>query len=115
MPFVEIHIGKPLTAQEKETVMRSIAEQMPILPGKTAQNTMIEIAAADRDMYMGLEKKPLIFGDIRVFGPAPTEAKDQFIAALSATFEKLLGIPQDKQYYNIIEMPEWGSRGHLHS
>lgn len=112
MPFLNVHIGKPLTAEQKEALAAMIAGHMSILPGKTCDNTMIEISAG-RDMYMGGEKRALIFVDMRVSKSSPFAAKDEFIATLSAEFARLLAIPADRQYYNIIEMPEWGAGGHL--
>ncbi len=112
MPFINVHIGKPLTQEKKTEVMNAIAQNMPILPGKTQDNTMIEISA-DRDMFMGGEKRELIFVDMRVYKQSPMEAKELFVEKMSAEFERVLGVPAASQYFNIIEMPEWGSRGKL--
>lgn len=108
MPFINVHIGKELTEQKKVEVMEMIAKNMPIIPGKTSDNTMIEISAG-RDMYMSLEKKPLIFVDMRVMGPAPTDKKDEFIKTLAKGFEDILDIPGDKLYFNLQELYEWGT------
>lgn len=110
MPFINVHIGKPVSEEQKTEIMKKIAASMPLIPGKTADNTMIEISAG-RDMYMGLEKQPLIFVDMRVNGPSPLESKDHFVQTLSKIFDETLGIPENKQYYNIAEMPGWGARG----
>lgn len=112
MPFINVHIGKPMSEEKKVEVMKMIADNMPIIPGKTVDNTMIELSA-DLDMYMGGEKRELIFVDMRVMKPAPMERKDQFVAALSEGFDKLLGIPANKQYYTIAEFNEWGHGGHF--
>ena len=114
MPFINVHIGKALTEEKKTEVMEAIARSMPIIPGKTVDNTMIEISGG-REMFMGGEKRELVFVDMRVFGPAPQEAKEKFVEALTKIFEDLLGIAGDRQYYNIIELPGWGSRGGFHT
>ena len=110
MPFINVHIGKPVTEAKKTEVMNAIASHMPIIPGKTVDNTMIEISGG-RDMFMGGEKRELIFVDMRVYGPAPNAAKDEFVKALVKEFEERLEIPAGSQYYNIIELPGWGSGG----
>lgn len=110
MPFMNVHIGKPITEEKKKEVMLAIASHMPIIPGKTIDNTMIEISGG-RDMYMGGEKRELVFVDMRVMGPAPIEAKDEFTKAIAGEFEKLLGIPGKNLYVNIMEQPGWGSGG----
>ncbi len=112
MPFINVHISKSLDASQKAELYNMIASRMPILPTKTRDNTMIEISAG-RDMYMGGEPRELIFVDMRVFKPSPEAAKREFIAALAAEFERLLGIPAGNQYYNIIELDTWGAQGRL--
>ncbi|HIU45738.1 MAG TPA: hypothetical protein IAC59_00590 [Candidatus Fimadaptatus faecigallinarum] len=112
MPFINIHIGKQLTAEQKAELYQMVAERMPILPTKDRDNTMVEISAG-RDMYMGGEPRELIFVDMRVFKPSPEAAKREFIATLAAEFDKRLGIPADRQYYNIIELDTWGAHGKL--
>ena len=110
MPFINVHIGKPVTDEKKTEVMNAIASHMPIIPGKTADNTMIEISGG-RDMFMGGEKRDLIFVDMRVYSPAPNSAKNEFVQALTKEFENRLEIPAGNQYYNIIELPGWGAGG----
>lgn len=114
MPFINVHIGKPLTDEEKANVAAMIAGNMPILPGKTRDNTMIEISAG-RDMFMGGEKRALVFVDMRVYHESPVEAKDEFVKALTRGFVELLDIEPDRQYYNIADMPQWGGRGSFHN
>ena len=107
MPFINVHIGKPISEDKKEEVMKAIASHMTIIPGKTIDNTMIEISAG-RDMFMGGEKRDLIYVDMKVNGPAPTESKDEFVKALVADFEKILDIPGKNFYMSIAEMTGWG-------
>lgn len=112
MPFINVHIGKPLTEEKKVEVMQMIADNMPLIPEKNIDNTMIEISA-DCDMFMGGKKQGLIFVDLRILKPAPMENKNAFVEALSAGFDKLLDIPANKQYYTIAEFNEWGYGGHF--
>jgi len=113
MPFINVHIGKKLSEEEKARVATMIAENMPLLPGKTRDNTMIEISAG-RDMYMGGEKRALVFVDMRVYHESPLDAKDVFVKALTRGFVELLDIAPDRQYYNIADMPQWGGRNSFH-
>ena len=110
MPYINVHVGKPLPEEKKTEVMKAIASRMPLIPGKNADNTMIEISGG-RDLYMGGEKRALIFVDMRVLGPAEKTAKDEFVKALTKEFEDRLEIPAANQYYNIIELPGWGMGG----
>ena len=113
MPFINIHIGKQLTAEQKAELYQMVAEHMPILPTKDRDNTMVEISAG-RDMYMGGEPRELIFVDMRVFKPSPEAAKREFIATLGRRIRpSAWALPADRQYYNIIELDTWGAHGKL--
>ena len=112
MPYLQVHVGKQLTSEQKRALADMIAEKMPILPGKNKFNAIIEISGAC-DMYNAGEPREMIFVDVRLMGPSPFEAKDQFVAELSAAFNELIGIAPDRQYYNFIELSEWGAGGHL--
>lgn len=112
MPFVHAHIGMTVTQEKKSELAAMIADHMPLLPGKTRDNTMIEIST-ERDMFMGGEQRALIFVDIRLYQASPKEAKEAFVETLSAEFEKMLGIPINRQYYNLIELNSWGASGKL--
>lgn len=113
MPFINLHVGKPLSAEKKAELAAAIAANVSLIPGKTVDNTMIEISE-DCTMFMGGEQRELLFMDMRVYLPAPKEAKNALVKALTAEFEQRLGIPGNRQYYNIIELDGWGSRGDFH-
>jgi len=107
MPFVNIHIGKVITHDVKDALANRIAESMPIIPGKNRDNTMIEISDG-RDMYMFGGRADIIFTEIRVYQEISIEIKRAFVMRLADVFAEILGIPESRQYFNIMEMPEWG-------
>ena len=109
MPFVNVHVGKNLTKPQKDELAGMIAENMPIIPGKNKDNTMIEISGGC-DMYMFGGSSEIIFVDVRVYKAVSDEIKNAFVAKLSEGFERILGISAERQYYNIIELPGWGLR-----
>lgn len=108
MPYLNVRIGRPINEEKKFELMQAIASHMSIIPGKTIDNTMIEIDSG-KDIYMCGEKRDLIFVDMRIFGTAPVECKNEFVKALVGEFERLLEIPGKNQYFNIIDMPQWGT------
>ena len=110
MPFINVHIGKNVTREQKDALAAMIADNMPVIPGKNKENTMIEISDGC-DMYMFGGSAEIIFVDVRVYKAVPNEVKGAFVAKLSEGFADILGIPADRQYYNILELPGWGLRG----
>lgn len=107
MPYINVHIGKTLSEETKMQLMHAIADCAAIIPYRNINNTMIEISDG-RDMYMGGEKKDLIFVDMRVWGNVDLEIKNKLIDALQKEFKTLLGIENNKLYFNMIELNEWG-------
>ena len=113
MPYISVNIGKALSDEEKVKLMEAIASDISILPGETAQNSMLNVIDGS-SMYINREQKDLAFVDIRVLGPFALEAKDELVVALTKDITDICGIPTESQYCNIVEMDGWGSRGHFH-
>ena len=109
MPCINVKIGRNLTDATRVAVADAVAECIVERPGKSRANTMIQVDT-DRYIRMG-DYDACIFVDARVFGPAPLASKQAFESKLSARLAELTGIPVAAQYYNITEMPSWGSNG----
>ena len=63
MPYVHLNVSKPLTEEQIQKARETIASFMPIIPGKTRENTMIHIDGncsifrGDSDECMFLDMK----------------------------------------------------------
>ncbi len=111
MPYLHLSVQNPLTAQEKHALCESIGPLMPLLPGKTRQNTMMHI---EDSCFIELgDDKPCLFLEVRMFKPSPEENKQAFVKAISELLEEKLGVPQNRMYINMIELDAWGSNGAL--
>ena len=110
MPYIHVNVSKKLTAEKVEQLRLAIAERMPLLPGKTRNNTMIHIDTGCA-LTMGDDGEPCVFMEARLYQASPEEAKSAFAAEVSEAFVKLLDIPNTRIYMNIIELDHWASRG----
>lgn len=109
MPYVHISTTKPLTKNEKEELSEKVAALMPLLPGKSRDNTMIQI---DDGCFIRMgDKKECVMIDMRVYKASPEENKKEYSEKLMAMLEEELGIPLANIYFNITEMEHWASRG----
>lgn len=110
MPYIHVNVSKKLTAEKVEELRLAIAERMPLLPGKTRDNTMIHI---DNDcrLTMGDAGEPCVFMEARLYQASPEEAKAAFAAQVSEALVQVLDIPNNRIYMNIIELEHWASRG----
>jgi len=83
---------------------------MSILPGKTRDNTMMQIDGG-ASLSMGDAGAPCAFVDIRLFKASPGDAKSRFVRAITDILKERLGVDPARVYVNLIELPDWGARG----
>ena len=108
MPYLHLSASPALTENDIAVLRDGIAQLMPILPGKTRENTMIHITGGCA-ISKGDPSVPAAFIEIRTFKASPDEAKREFAAKVTALVSEKLGVPGENIYMNIIAMDEWFS------
>lgn len=106
MPYIHLNTSRSLTEAETAAIREAVAELMPILPGKTRENTMIHITDGCT-ITKGDPSVPAIFIELHTYKPSPDEAKKAFSAQLIAMLSEKLGVPGENIYMNIIALDEW--------
>lgn len=112
MPYIKATIGKKLSEEQIGEVYDVLKEPIELIPGKTMYNAMMEVCP-DRLFFMGGERGEFAYIDVRLFGPAPAEAKEAYTAAVCRGLEEKLGIPPKNVYVTYLELPGWGVEGHF--
>lgn len=110
MPYLHVKTSIAVNDPMKEALRNELAGIMDILPGKTRDNTMIQIEDG-ATLTMGDSKDPCAFVDLRLFKPSPDEAKARFVRAAGEILKEQLGIELRRIYMNVIELPSWGANG----
>ena len=82
MPYLHIKVGKPLCEQSIDALRKECESIISLIPGKNADNCMIQIET-DCTMYMKGEKKACAFVDLRLYKASPAEKKQAFVTALT--------------------------------
>ena len=108
MPYVHLNASRSLTDAEIAALRDDVAALMPLLPGKTRENTMIHITGGCA-ISKGDPSVPALFIEVRTYKASPDEAKKEFAARLTAMLSEKLGVPGENIYMNIIAMDEWFS------
>lgn len=108
MPYIHLNASRPLNEAETAALRDAVAELMPILPGKTRENTMIHITGGCA-ISKGDPDVPALFVEVRTFKASPEEARKEFAARLTAMLSEKLGVPGENIYMNIIALDEWYS------
>lgn len=109
MPYVHLNVARKLTEEQIQKTRETIASFMPIIPGKTRENTMIHIEESCR-IFKG-DSDECMFLEARLYKPAPLENKTEFVQKVTAALCEMFDIAPERLYINIIEMNEWGSGG----
>ena len=106
MPYVHLNTSRALTDSEIASIRDAIAELMPILPGKSRENTMIHITGGCA-ISKGDPSIPSIFIEARTFKASPEEARNEFASQIKKKLSEKLEVPEDHIYMNIIALDEW--------
>lgn len=111
MPYINVNTSISLSPAQKEKIKTDLGKFIAILPGKNEGGLMVAFQDG-RDMYhAGSSDAPCAFIEIRLFHESPMDAKKEFIATLAKYFEENYGIPVGRDYMNILEFKNWGTRG----
>lgn len=110
MPYIHISTSVRLDEARTTALRQAVSELIPLIPGKTADVTMIHIDA-EQQMHLKDEGVPCAFVDLRLKGPAPFEAKQRFAEAFGRRLSEITGVDARHTYLNVIELAEWGAGG----
>lgn len=110
MPYVQVNLSQTLSEEEKTAVIDLINKKITLIPNKVPEVTMIHIADGCT-MQMGYAKDPVVFIDVRLFKPAPFDAKADFVREVTENLAPMFGLNPRYIYFNIQEFENWGSNG----
>jgi len=110
MPYVQVNLSQTLSDDEKKTVSDLISKSISLIPGKTPEVTMINVADGC-SMRMGYSTDPVIFIDVRMFRQSPHEGKNDFVREVTENLASMFNVNPGYIYFNITEHDNWGSNG----
>ena len=106
MPYVSIRASQHLTDEKIERIQKEMGRIITIIPGKTSENCMTQIAG-DCKTFMGGVSINAAFCEVRMLGKAPSENKNEFTVELNNVLStELEGL--ERLYLNFQEYYEWG-------
>ena len=110
MPQVNIITSRKLDDKTKDTLQREIGAAMPLLPGKTIDNTFIAICDSCSIFNAGAPADAA-FVDVRLFKASPEDSKKEFAKKIFEIFKSVANIEPGQIYMNFIELEHWASGG----
>lgn len=112
MPYLHIAVSRPVSPIARKALYERCAQLIETIPGKNQENLMVRIEQ-DCDFYFRGSPAPCAFVDLRLYTPAPVEAKRAFAAALTRELCDRFAIEPAYVYMNMIELDHWVSGGGL--
>ncbi len=110
MPFLSVKTSAYIEDGCKMELQRALGALVTVIPGKTIDNCITDISCG-RDMFRHGEKALAAFVDLRLFTPAPDDAKQTFMEGLCKLLKDKLNIEPVNVYCNFVELDQWGSGG----
>ena len=107
MPFISSKVNIAMTKEQKETIRKKLGENISIIPGKTEDWLMVEIADNCDLYFRGDEKLPTAFIEVKVFGEIKDIAAGKMTEIISGIYEKELKIKQNRIYIKYEEVEKW--------
>ena len=113
MPYVEMKLSIPLSAQQTVALKTTLGQLIPLIPTKTEKSLMVCLEGGHRMFLAGDDAAPTAYCVVKLFRPTTVEAKDAFVRALAEVLAKDYGVEATRLYVNFEEHPVWGSGGVL--
>ena len=111
MPYVCVTAAKKLNAEEKESLYKKLGELMPLIPGKTLDNTLLAISDGV-PMYKSGAPCDGAHVSVQCYKASPPEAKKEFAAKFYGVLKEELGLGEGScVYMNFPEFEDWAANG----
>ncbi len=110
MPYISIKTSVTLTMSQENKIVERLGDLITIIPGKAEERLMVRLEDNQLMYYQGAQGDFLMC-DVKMFGKAPMEAKDEFTTEVFKMLEKVSKVPLKNMYLNISETNNWGTNG----
>ncbi len=111
MPFISSRVNMPMTPQQKETVKTELGQIITLIPGKSENWLMIDLADQCELYFRGDGKDPLAFIELKIFGKISDDTARKLTERICDLYETQLKIKKDNIYIKYEEVSKWGWNG----
>ena len=112
MPYLNVNISKKLETEQKEAMKNKLGELIAIIPGKSADVTIIGINDG-YSLYFGDKTGDIAFVEVMTYKPNEYQYEDEFVRAVYKFFNEAYGIDEEHMYIKIAGYETWGFKGSL--
>lgn len=111
MPFINSRVSIPMTEQQKGAVKEKLGSAIAMIPGKSEDWLMLELADKCNLYFGGTNAQPSAMIEIKVFGSLPEDCLDGMTKKICEIYETELQIKKDRIYVKYEECYKWGWNG----
>lgn len=111
MPFINSRVSIVLEEKQREELKRKLGKVIAVIPGKSEEWLMIELADRCDLSFQGNRKEPAAFVEVKVFGKIPEECLDKLTKEICSIYETDLKIDPKRVYVKYEEVSKWGWNG----
>ncbi len=111
MPFINSRVSIPMTEQQKVSLKERLGDAIALIPGKSEQWLMLELADNCGLYFQGTNAQPSAMIEIKVFGEIPEGCLGEMTKKICEIYETELQIKQDRIYVKYEECFKWGWNG----
>jgi phenylpyruvate tautomerase len=111
VPLLKIETNQPLTAEQRQELLRQASARAAQVLGKPERYVMVSLSH-NPDMLFAGEDAPLAYLELKSIG-LPGQRTGDLSAALCALLEERLGIPAERIYIEFTDAERhlWGWDG----
>lgn len=111
MPFINSRVSVSMTDEQKGVLKDKLGQAISIIPGKSENWLMIELADECDLYFQGSNAQPAAFIEVKVFGSIPASCLDELTKTICSIYETQLHINKDHIYIKYEEVDKWGWNG----
>lgn len=111
MPYINSRVSTAMTAAQRVSVKEKLGRAISIIPGKSEEWLMLELADGCDLYFQGKKAQPSAFVEVKVFGTIPENCLDELTGAICEIYEQDLQIQKDHVYVKYEEIDKWGWNG----
>lgn len=111
MPFIHSRVSTSMTENQKETIKKELGKAISIIPGKSEEWLMMELADQCWLYFRGNNQEAMAFIEVKVFGKIAEDEAEKLTETICAIYEKHLQIKKECIYIKYEEISKWGWNG----
>ena len=111
MPFIDSKVSVKMTDDQKTEVKKRLGAAIAVIPGKSEDWLMIDLADQQNMYFKGEGDLPIAFVGVNIYGDPDKAAFNKMTSEITKIYTEVLSIPADRIYVRYSASKDWGWNG----